>query len=269
MATAIKKITSATNPRIKAIVRFRDRKIRSETGKTLIEGVREIQRAIDGGITIDEVYVCNGSTELIKSGNLQKSISKNNVPIYETARNVFKKITYGDREDGILALVTPRALKFNDLGRRPNPVYVVVEGVEKPGNLGAILRTCDGVGVDGCIVCDSATDLYNPNVIRASLGTVFTVKTVLGTNDEAIEFLKANHIKVCATMPAATSVYTESQLSGPIAVVVGSEQKGLSPFWAKHADLKVKIPMKGRADSLNVSATTAILLYEILRQRSK
>ena len=147
-------------------------------------------------------------------------------------------------------------------------LFVIVECIEKPGNLGAILRTCDGAGIDGVIICDGKTDIYNPNVIRASLGTIFSIKIVVSSNEEALKFLKTKNIKVCATLPLAKKVYTKEDLVNPLAIVVGSEQNGLTDFWVKHADLKVKIPMRGQADSLNVSASTAILLYEIIRQKS-
>lgn len=156
--------------------------------------------------------------------------------------------------------------KISPLGR--SHFFVIVESVEKPGNLGAIVRTCDGAGVDGLIICDGQTDIYNPNVIRASLGTIFSVKVAVSTNKETLDFLKSKNVTVCAAIPQAKAVYTEEKFANAIAVVVGSEQNGLTKFWTQHADLKVKIPMRGSADSLNVSATTAILLYEIIRQKS-
>ena len=146
---------------------------------------------------------------------------------------------------------------------------IVVECVEKPGNLGAILRTCDGAGVDGVIICDGKTDIYNPNVIRSSMGTVFSVTVVAGANEAAYKFLKSKEIAICTARPQAQTVYTDGNFRRPVAIVVGSEEKGLSEFWAKNSETDLKIPMHGRADSLNVSTSTAILLYEAIRQRNK
>ena len=145
---------------------------------------------------------------------------------------------------------------------------VVVEGIEKPGNLGAVLRTCDGAGVDGLFVCDAALDIYNPNVVRSSIGTIFSVPVIQDSSGEILSFLKKNNLKICIASPQAKTLYTDVNFNIPLAVVVGSEQKGLSDFWKSRADVQAKIPMHGKADSLNVSATTAIFIYEALRQRN-
>lgn len=261
-------ITSLTNTRIKNVVQLRNRKQRMETGLTIVEGQREIARALKAGVTFKEFYICQDLLNASKSNNISVS-SSGKVPVYETTKGVFSKIAYGDRTEGILAICEPRSLELNDLPSKTNSLFVLVESVEKPGNLGAILRTCDGAGVDGVIICDEKTDIYNPNVIRASLGAIFSVKVVVCSNQEALQYLQAKKITICATLPQAKNIYTDEMLKCALAVVVGSEQDGLTKFWIKNADLKVKIPMKGFADSLNVSASTAVLLYEILRQRSK
>ncbi len=241
-----------------------------EDGLTIVEGVREIARALEGGVTFHVLYICResiGNSEVASA--LIKELDAHKIPVYETTQSVFSKISYGDRSEGVLAICAPKPRLFKDLSLKPSPLFAIVESVEKPGNLGAILRTCDGAGVDGVIVCDERTDMYNPNVIRASLGTVFSINVVVSSNEEAFEFLKSKSIKICATLPRAETVYTKTDLTGALAVVVGSEQSGLTDFWVQHADLTVKIPMQGRADSLNVSASAAILLYETIRQRSK
>ena len=261
-------ITSLTNTRVKSIVQLRNRKQRAQTGLTIVEGRREITRAKEAGVLFKELYICHELLDVKKEGNIMAT-SSYNVPIYETTRAVFSKMAYGNRAEGVLAICEPRSLSLKKLPEKTDSLFVIVESVEKPGNLGAILRTCDGAGVDGVIICDGKTDIYNPNVIRASLGAIFSVKVVVSSNEEALEYLRAKRVTICATLPQAKIIYTDEKLTGALAVVVGSEQSGLTEFWAQQADLKVKIPMKGFTDSLNVSASTAVLLYEILRQRSK
>ena len=260
-----KKITSLTNARVKHVVALRDRKTREAQGLTIVEGRREIARALEAGVPVKELYICRELLESEQIGNIVAPRGKN---VYETTKEVFAKISYGDRSDGVLAVCAPLRLSFKDFSPKASSLFVVVEGVEKPGNLGAILRTCDGAGVDGVIVCDGKTDMTNPNVIRASLGTSFSVKVVVSSNEQALAFLKSKNIQICAALPQAKTLYTKAKLTNALAIVVGSEQSGLTKFWSSSADLKVNIPMRGRADSLNVSASTAILLYEIIRQRS-
>lgn len=262
------KITSAANPRVKGVVRLRGRGRRTETGLTVVEGRREVARALESGVRFKELYVCRPLFEASGAGECVKKAGALKTPVYETAEAVFAKMSYGDCRDGILGVCAPAPLTLSDLKHRENSLFVVVEGVEKPGNLGAILRACDGAGVDGAIICGRGTDLYNPNVIRASLGAVFSVKAAASSNEAALDFLRAGNVTVCAALPQAKTVYTKAKLTGALAVAVGSEQSGLTGFWARHADLKVKIPMRGLADSLNVSAAAAVLLYEIVRQRS-
>ena len=249
------------------MVQLRDRKHRTETGLTIVEGEREIARALEANVAFKEFYFCADFLSASKVEGMAGAGSRN-VPVYETTKAVFSKMSYGARAEGVLAVCEPRSLSLADLPSKADPLFVVVESVEKPGNLGAILRTCDGAGVDGVIICDGKTDLYNPNVIRSSLGTIFTAKVAVHSNEETLKYLRSQKIKICATLPHAKTIYTTEKLKGALAVVVGSEQNGLTEFWAQHADLKVKIPMKGFADSLNVSASTAVLLYEIIRQRS-
>ncbi|OGX40898.1 MAG: hypothetical protein A3G91_00780 [Omnitrophica WOR_2 bacterium RIFCSPLOWO2_12_FULL_50_9] len=272
------RITSLTNPKIKKAVRLRASKERQAQGVTIVEGDKEISRALEGKVFFQEVYVCTelfaGTGEACLAGReaasrrlLLDRLAASQISIYETTKAVFSKIAYGDRQEGILAVCKTPRYSLADMRFKGIPLLVVVEGVEKPGNLGAILRTCDGAGVNGMIVCDPKTDLYNPNVIRASLGTIFSVPTIVSSSAEAFDFLKSKGVMVCAASPQAQDVYTRVSLKGPLAVVVGSEDEGLSDFWMKNYDLQVKIPMRGCADSLNVSASAAILIYEAIRQR--
>ncbi len=269
------KITSLTNPRVKELVRLRAGGHRKDSGVTIVDGAREVLRAMEAGIKFKEFYVCPellGRDEEAKQ--LQAKLSGFKVPVFEVARIVFAKIAYGDRQEGVLGVCEVPKRSLTDLKLKANAclpdrqaLVVIIEHVEKPGNLGAILRTCDAAGVNGVFVCDSKTDLYNPNVIRASVGTIFTVNTVQCSNDEALRFLRMKGIKAYAASPQAQTIYTQVNLTGAVAIVLGSEQEGLSDFWDKNADARVKIPMHGRSDSLNVSTSAAILIYEAIRQR--
>ena len=259
------RITSVTNPRVKGVVRLRDRKARAQDGWTIVEGRREMARAMEAKLAFKEIYVCR---ELLGSNGPQVNYGSLKIPVYETTKPVFLKMAYGDRAEGVLGLCAPPCMSLNDFPDNEHRLILIVEAVEKPGNLGAILRTCDGAGVDGVIICDGGTDIYNPNVIRASLGTVFSVPVAAAANEEALAYCREKGLKICAAAPGAAAIYSKTKLNQALAVVVGSEEKGLSDFWTGRADIKVSIPMRGRADSLNVAASTAILLYEIIRQRS-
>jgi len=258
-------ITSSQNQKIKNVVKLRDRKFRDRSGMTIVEGFREIGRAKESGIYFEEFYYCDQLTTNKKF--IEDCISQSSVSLAVT-KKVFEKIAFGTRSEGVLAIAKQPKCDFKDLALGKNPLLFVVERVEKPGNLGAILRTCDTAGVNGLIVSDAATDIYNPNVIRASIGTVFSVKTVKTTNQKTIDFLKKNNIKTHVTTPAAKVNYTEADFKNPVAIVLGSEDKGVSKFWLSNADIKIKIPMKGKADSLNVSTTAAVVIFEAIRQRS-
>lgn len=258
-------LTSMQNPRVKQLVRLRDRRERDETDRFLIEGYRELLRAHEAGIPIETLYIC---PELFLGVNEERLIESCDTTVIECDKNVFTKISYRDRPDGLLAVAPQMHRKLSDLQLSPNPLLVVAEAIEKPGNLGTILRSSDAVGADAAIVCDRCTDIHNPNVVRASVGTLFTVPVLEATSQETIEWLKSNGIKIVAATPSAKLSYTEADLKGPIAIAVGTEQLGLSPLWMKQADIQVRIPMNGVADSLNVAMATSLLLYEALRQRS-
>ncbi len=261
------KITSFSNPHIKHVVKLRENKARQETGLTIVEGAREIKAAQESGVVFKEIYICDDFKEVVPLNEFVNIFTKKQILILETSKEIFAKISYGDRMEGILAVCEIPQHDWMSLKLTQKPLYVIVENVEKPGNLGAMMRTCDAAGVDGLIVCDPKTDIYNPNVIRASLGTVFSIPIFVSTNSAVWEFLSNQKINICASSPEAKIIYTQVNLNIPLAIVVGSEDKGLSDFWLKKAKLQVKIPMKGRANSLNVSATAATLIYEVVRQR--
>lgn len=257
------KITSAVNPKIKAVDRIRN-KGSNESGLTIIEGVKEISMALKAKAKLAEVFVCR---DALKDKAVLAQLGRYGCPVHETTAGVFKKISYGDRNEGVLAVceIAPKGL--DTMAKRDKGLYVVIEDVEKPGNLGAIFRSCDAAGVHGVIICDPKAWVYSPNVIRASLGTAFTLDVFSAAKERAVEYFRKNKIRMFATSPQAERTYTQCDLKQSSAIIVGSEHKGLSDFWLKAADEKVRIPMMGSADSLNVSTSTTVLLYEALRQR--
>ncbi len=254
-------ITSMQNPFIKQVAGLRDAKDRREQGLTLVDGKREVERAIAAGASIKHIIYCPKFLE----GKFDLCAKAETV---EVSAPVFEKIAFGQRSDGVIAVVKYEERTIGALTLSKTPFVVILEAVEKPGNLGAIIRTCDSAGVDALLIADPKTDIFNPNVIRASVATVFSVPVAAGTNDDILAFLKKHQIKTAAALVQAKSVYTKADLKGPLAIVLGSEDKGLSDFWQKHCDMKVSIPMKGLADSLNVSVTAAVMIFEALRQRS-
>lgn len=264
-------LTSLQNPRIKQLVKLRDRSAREESNQFLIEGYRELLRAVDAGHPIEFLFICS---QLFLGSNETALISRlvqQGVQVQPCTPDVFRKISYRDRPDGLLAVAPQRHLKLEEIKKfikkSSPPFLVVAEAIEKPGNLGTILRSSDAVGLDALIVCDRCTDIHNPNVVRASVGTLFTVPVVEASGEETLRWLKEQGIAIVAATPSATAQFTEVDLSGPVAIAVGTEQLGLSKRWMSEADIQVSIPMRGVADSLNVAMATTLLLYEALRQR--
>ncbi len=262
-------ITSSQNPKVKAACALRDKRSRIETGLFLIEGYRELRRAIDAKVRLETLFVCPCFFLKDNEKSLMRDASLLGATVYEVAPALFEKLSYRDRPDGLIGIAQQMQLGLEEIKfKRPEaPFLVVAEAIEKPGNLGTILRSADAAGVDAVIVSDPCTDIYNPNVVRASVGTLFTVPVIEATGEAVLSFLKKRHIPIVAATPSADTFFTESNLKGPVAILVGTEQLGLSELWMKAATIKVKIPMNGVADSLNVSAATTLLLYEALRQR--
>jgi len=187
--------------------------------------------------------------------------------LFELSKDAFAKVAYRERPDGLLAVAPQWKRALGDLVLTASPLLLVVEAIEKPGNLGTILRSADAAGCDAVIVCDPVTDIFNPNVVRASTGVLFSVPLVVEESARVLAWLREKKIHTVATTPAAEKIYSDGNLRGPLAIVMGSEQYGLSEFWLKHADLPVRIPMAGQADSLNVAMATIIALFEAVRQR--
>lgn len=264
----MEKITSLQNPLIKEAVALRDVKARKENHLTLIDGVREIQRAYNAEVEMERVFFCPDLIQGREEYELLGLLKGRGVKTIEVIESVFEKIAYGQRMEGLLAVSRIPKKSLTDFKPTGSSLYVIAEGLEKPGNIGAILRTCDAAGVDGLVLVDSKTDLYNPNVIRASTGTVFSVPTAIADNKAILAFLERFKIQSCSLFPESEKDYTDVDLAGPLAIVLGSEDKGLSEFWRKNSTTSMKIPMRGKADSLNVSVCAAIVIYEAMRQRS-
>ena len=266
------KISSLQNTRIKQAIKLRNKRERDQTQQYLIEGYRELQRAFVGGASIHTLFY--SSEHFLGSNEMQLifEMKKKRIEAIEVSKHVFDKLSYRDRPDGLLAVAIQRHSILEDIDhkffQKKPPLFLIAESIEKPGNLGSILRSCDGTGVDALFICDQCTDIYNPNVVRASVGTLFTVPVIEIESDKAIEWLKQHKVQIVATSPESSLNFTNNDYSGPVAIIVGSEQLGLSKKWIDASDNIVSIQMKGIADSLNVAAATTLLLYEVLRQRS-
>lgn len=260
-------ILSPTNPRIKNILRLQaNSRDRRNQNLFVIEGYREISRAMVSGIEIMELYVC---LELDKQGRGEELFKKDSqISLLEVGKAAFARIAYREGSDGLVALALPRNLKLNELKLSLNPLILVLESVEKPGNLGAIMRTADAAGIDAVIVCDPLTDIYNPNTIRSGVGCIFTRQVVSCSSEEAIVWLKNSKIMIyAAALTEKALVYHQMDLCGPTAIVMGTEATGLSSEWLDNSDNQIIIPMKGVADSMNVSTSAAVLVFEAVRQR--
>src|ERR1039457_5117492 len=264
---AVEKISSLQNPRVKQLVKLRDRRLRDEAGVFLVEGFREVRRALEKRVALTEIYF---SPDWFLGENepaLIEQARAAGAAVFELTKDAFAKVAYRERPDGLLAVAPQWKRALADLVLSAEPLLLVVEAIEKPGNLGTILRSADAAGCHAVIMCDPVTDLFNPNVVRASTGVVFSVPCVVEESGAVHAWLKGRGIRAVATTPAAGNLYTESDLRGPLAVVMGSEQYVLSAFWLGNADLCVRIPMAGHADSLNVAMVALITLFEAVRQR--
>lgn len=261
------KLTSAQNPKVKFTCKLRDRKQRDRHSLTLLEGFRELSRGHEFGMKIKEVFFCPslflGENEMPLIERLRAA----GADIYEVTSAILTKMTYRDRPEGLVAVAETKRHTLDAIPVRKNGLYLIAESIEKPGNLGSILRSADATGVDGVILCDKRTDIYNPNVIRSSTGALFTVPLAETERDQALKWAKDNEIELVAATPHTETFHTNVDLSAGVAILVGAEQYGLSDFWLEQADILVKIPMLGKIDSLNVATATTILLYEAVRQR--
>jgi TrmH family RNA methyltransferase len=260
-------ITSPQNPKIKALKKLDKASERREQGVFIIEGLRELCLADQAGYEITQLFICEELLISDETYNLE-NCKLENTEQYTITKEVYESIAYRGTTEGVIATAKPKLHSLDSLKLSANPLILVIEGVEKPGNLGAMLRTCDAVGIGAVIVCDTRTDIYNPNVVRSGIGTVFTNQIAIASTAQVISFLKDKGVKTYAADLTASQGYYQKDLSKSTAIIVGDEATGLSPEWMQAADERIKIPMLGRIDSLNVSVSAAVLLYEALRQRS-
>lgn len=260
----MKQISSVQNPYIKSLVQLQEKaKIRKQTGTFLVEGQREIELALKGGYEIESILICYELGQLSENLNFRKS----EIELIEISKEVYQKLAYRDTTEGILAVLKTKSLALSNLKLSKNPLILVGESLEKPGNVGAILRTADAANVDAVILANPKSDVYNPNIVRSSVGCLFTRQIAVGTTEEVIAYLKSHNINIySATLQDATEYHTQN-FTMPTALVVGTEATGLSEKWRTESNKNIIIPMQGVIDSMNVSVAAAILLFEAKRQR--
>ena len=282
----IESITSAQNPKIKNLLLLQEKsKARREQGLFVVEGRRELEHCLEAGFKVRTVFVCPemtgtdsfASLGMTKGASLGMTVSchseeaegrRENLHLVEIPEALYRKVAYREGTEGVLAEVEVRERRLEDLALSEHPLVMVLESVEKPGNLGAVLRSADAARADAVVVCDPLTDLWNPNLIRASIGAVFTVPTVCASSAETIDWLKSRGIRILTAQLQDSSWYYDTDMTGGTALVMGTESTGLTDVWRRAADAHIRIPMLGRLDSLNVSVSAAILLFEAVRQRN-
>ena len=256
----VERITSAQNPKIKELLALQEKsRLRRERGLFVVEGRRELAHCVEAGFSVDTVFVC---PEIFQGASMPEGVR-----IVEVTPDLYGKIAYRGGTEGIMAEVRVRERGLQDLVLPANPLVIVLESVEKPGNLGAVLRSADAAGADAVIVCDPLTDLFNPNLIRASLGGIFTVPCVATDSPSAIAWLKKQGLRILTAQLQDSVWYYDSDMTCGTAIVVGTESTGLTEQWRRAAHGHIRIPMLGRLDSLNASVSAAILLFEAVRQR--
>ncbi len=276
-------ITSPKNPRVKEAVRLRDRRQREQQGRILIDGARELRRALDAGVRAVVIFVCEPLCQNEESQRLLAMLPQSGCEVLHVSEAVFERLAFGQRAEGVLGVAEMPRSSLETLaaavgwgnsstaaptnGVEKAPLVAVLEGVEKPGNVGAVLRSADAAGLSAVIVANPHTDLFNPNAIRASLGTIFTVPVCEAESTQTLAWLRERQFKILAARVDGAVRYTEVDYRGRKAIVLGSEAAGLSSIWAGDNITAVCLPMLGVADSLNVSASAAVLFYEALRQR--
>ena len=259
-------ITSLQNAKVKRLVALQQKSSeRRKSGLFVVEGQRELLHCIEAGYQVEEVYMVEGGGWKIEGGGWK--VEGFSPTVFTVSPQVYEKIAYRGSTEGVVATVRERHLTLADLHLPANPLIMVLESVEKPGNLGAVLRSADAAKADAVIVCDPLTDLYNPNLIRASIGAVFHVPVVACTSTDCIAFLKQRNIQILTAQLQDSSLYYETDMRRATALVMGTESTGLTDIWRQAADAHIRIPMLGRMDSLNVSVSAAILLFEAVRQR--
>lgn len=264
-------LTSTANPRFRAALSLRDRRERARHGRLLVDGVREVARALDAGVALVEIFVAPGASPEPAVDAVVARAAGFGIPIVPVTADLLSRLAYGERASGIVAVASAPATSLEAL-RLPAeaPIVGILEDVEKPGNLGAVCRSADGAGLDALIAAGTTAapaDPWNPNAVRASLGTVFTMPLAVASTGSVLAWLRDRGLRVVAARVEGSVPYSEADLRGPVALVLGSEATGLTEAWSGAAVTAVRLPMRGRADSLNVAAAAAILFYEARRQR--
>lgn len=265
----LQSITSAQNPKIKDFLALQEKsRLRREKGLFVVEGRRELLHCLEAGFSPRTIFVCE---EILGAGEMEAVLGAagEGCTVFSVSANVYDRMAYRSGTEGVTAIMQARNLRLEELRfRNEEPLIVVVEAVEKPGNLGAILRSADAAGADAVIVCDPLTDLYNPNLIRASIGAVFSVPMVAASSAETIEWLRSRGVTIYTAQLQDSSWYYDCDMKKATAIVMGTEATGLTGIWREAADRHIRIPMLGKLDSLNVSVSAAVLLFEAVRQRN-
>ena len=265
----LQSITSAQNPKIKDFLALQEKsRLRREKGLFVVEGRRELLHCLEAGFSPRTIFVCE---EILGTGEMEAVLGAagEGCTVFSVSANVYDRMAYRSGTEGVTAIMQARNLRLEELRfRNEEPLIVVVEAVEKPGNLGAILRSADAAGADAVIVCDPLTDLYNPNLIRASIGAVFSVPVVAASSAETIEWLRSRGVTIYTAQLQDSSWYYDCDMKKATAIVMGTEATGLTGIWREAADRHIRIPMLGKLDSLNVSVSAAVLLFEAVRQRN-
>ena len=260
-------LTSVRNQRVKDVVKLRNRRQRDRQGRFVIEGQRELACAADAGFTLEAVYHCEDLFVDNDARDLVARVAEVAVDCQQTSRAVFEKMSYRHTPDGLLGIATAPDLSLARLPQPEDALWLVASAIEKPGNLGAMLRCADAAGSAGVLVADPATDVYNPNVVRASVGTLFSVPIAVGTAEDIRDWLETRRVRIVTARPDGDVDYTQADLRGNLAIIVGSEHDGLGSAWSQPGCEAVRIPMAGRADSVNAAVAAALLLFEARRQR--
>lgn len=262
-------ITSPQNPKIKALLELQEKsKARRREGLFVVEGARELLHCISTGYAVHSLFICAEILSEDALTQIGKALEGKTFGCFSIPKQIYEKVAYRGSTEGVIAELHCKSHRLEDLCIKENPLVVILESVEKPGNLGAILRSADASGVDAVIVCDPLTDMYNPNLIRSSIGGIFTVPTAAASSEETIKWLKDKNIKIYTAQLQDSQWYYDTDMTKGTAIVMGTEATGLTDIWRRAADAHIKIPMLGRLDSLNVSVSAAILMYEAVRQRN-
>ena len=262
-------IESLHNPRVKDLVRLRRRQHRARRKRILIDGIREVSRALEAGLSEAEVFYCPRLCQSKEAAELIAKLDQYAAQRIQVTPQVFEKIAFGHRDEGVVAAAAQPSQDLARITLPETPLVAVLEGCEKPGNLGAVVRSADAAGISAVIAADAVTDIYNPNAIRASLGTIFSMPLAAADSQAVLDWLRTQAITIFAARVDADCLYTAADFRGPAAIVLGAEATGLTSRWSGEDVVPIRLPMLGRADSLNLAATAAVLFYEALRQRGE